>query len=161
MPSTNVLFMDLFIAIRQLYQHTSNFKEKVYEWHSPAATHCQGEARRFMKAERQAMRWIPNRTWWFGLRRPGFMVIVRVFSEAGRPFKRDCTLKVTKPWSSQSKHLNCHLQGKILIFLVMVFSINFHHWQYYLWAVKSFNLVLACCTCILIVRVWECWEADY
>lgn len=96
------------------------------------------------------MRWIPNRTWWFSLRRPGFMVIVRVFSERGRPFKWGCTLKVTKPSSGQSKHLNCHLQGKILIFLVMVFSINFHHWQYYLWAVKSFNLVLACCTCILI-----------
>lgn len=96
------------------------------------------------------MRWIPSTTWGFGLRRPGFMVIVPVFSERGRPFKWDCTLKVTKPYSGQSKHLNCHLQGKILIFLVMVFSINFHHWQFYLWAVKSFNLVLACCTCILI-----------
>lgn len=47
--------MDLFITIKQLYQHTSNFKQKVYEWHSPlpAATACQGEARRFVEAERQ------------------------------------------------------------------------------------------------------------
>lgn len=55
LPSANILFMDLVITIKQLYQHTSNFKEKVYEWHLllPAATDCQGEARRFMEAERQ------------------------------------------------------------------------------------------------------------